>query len=121
MAALERRLDAHQQAYSLWVKLRGAVHHEDQIGDVVLECQDWWQRHCLYLDGPARQAFHDAYMSANLHHDLVKERTDADTLRENWVVITRAGELLVAGVELPPIAGVDSEIQDESEGDKLED
>lgn len=112
MAALERRLDVHQQAYTLWVKLVGSVYRESQLGDVIMECQDWWQRHCLYLDGSARQAFRDAYMGASHHHDLVKAREDADTLRESWATIMRAGESLVAGVELPPIAGVDSEIQD---------
>ena len=112
MAALDRRLDVHQQAYTLWVKLVGSVYREDQLGDVVIECQDWWQRHCLYLDGSARQAFRDAYMAASYHHGLVKAREDANALRESWATIMRTGELLVTAVELPSIAGVDSGIQD---------
>src|SRR2546423_12265243 len=36
MAALERRLEAHQQAYTLWWKLLGAVHHEERLSDVVM-------------------------------------------------------------------------------------
>jgi hypothetical protein len=112
IAALERRLDVHQHGYSLWVKLVGSVYREDQLGNVVMECQDWWQRHCLYLDGSARQAFRDAYMAAGHHHDLVKAREDAPVLRESWGTIMRAGEVLVTAVELPSIAGVDSGIQD---------
>lgn len=114
MAALDRRLDIHQQAYLLWVKLVGSVYRENQLGDVVMECQDWWQRHCLYLDGSARQAFRDAYMAATHHHDLVKAHEDAQVLGESWATIMRAGELVVTAVELPPIAGVDSGIQDKA-------
>jgi hypothetical protein len=112
MAALERRIEVHQQGYTLWVKLVGSVYREEQLGSVVIECQDWWQRHCLYLDGAGREAFRDAYMAATHHHDLVKAREDAQVLRENWATIMRAGELIVTAVELPSIAGVDSGIRD---------
>ena len=112
VAALDRRLDVHQQAYTHWVTLVGSVYHEDRIAGVVMECQAWWERHCLYVDESARQAFRDAFMAAVHHHDLVKAHEDAQVLRESWDTMMRVGGLLVKAVELPPIAGVDSAIDD---------
>jgi len=106
MAALEKRLEAHQQAYALWRKLVANVHQRDKIGAIILECQDWWQNHCLYLDPEARQAFYMAYSSAHLHPNLLGgERSEeaARMVRENWQHIIGAGDVIVRGAALPPL------------------
>ncbi len=72
MAALERRLEAHQQAYALWWQLLGAVYHEERLGNVVKDCQDWWVKNCLYLDAEARQAFKIAYNAAWDHQEFLR-------------------------------------------------
>ncbi len=56
MAALDRRSEAHQEAFALCRKLVSSVHHEN-IGEVVMECQYWWNKNCLYLGPEAREAF----------------------------------------------------------------
>jgi hypothetical protein len=112
MAALDRRLDVHQQAYALWVRLVGSIYREDRLTKLVMQCQEWWQNHSLYLDGSARQEFRDAYMAATHHRDLVNAHERSEVLRESWATIMRVGELLVTAVELPAIAGVDSGLQD---------
>lgn len=107
MAALEKRLEAHQQAYALWRKLVANVHHRDKVGSVVLECQDWWQNRCLYLDPEARQAFYMAYSSAHQHPSLLSvERSEeaARMVRENWQNIIGAGAIIVRGAALPPLS-----------------
>ena len=68
IAALDRRLEAHQQAYTLWRKLRSLL-YKDEVGSVVMECQEWWVRNCLYLDAEARQAFSEAYHGAFAHRE----------------------------------------------------
>ncbi len=103
LAALDRRLETHQQAFALWWKLLRAVHDDKRIGDVVMECQDWWVKNCLYLDAEARQAFKMAYHAASDHRGFLRPEFDAAGARENWKRITDAAEAIVKGVELPSL------------------
>src|SRR5438477_13195707 len=48
MVAVEKRLETHQQAYILWRRLVSTAFSDD-IVSVVVECQDFWNRNCLYL------------------------------------------------------------------------
>src|SRR5207248_7668825 len=82
VAALERRLQAHQEAYTLWWNLLGAVHDEQRIGKIVMDCQDWWVKNCLYLDAEARSAFSAAYHAAQMHRGLLRPVPQAEAARE---------------------------------------
>lgn len=102
MAALDRRLQAHQEAFELWRKMISNV-HEDDIGKVVIECQDWWNKNCLYLTPDARMAFNYAYHCANIHSGFLQDRSNPSVVKENWKNITDAGNAIVKGAELPPL------------------
>jgi hypothetical protein len=104
LAALDKRLEAHQEAYSLWRELLHTAHDREKIGGMVLKCQEWWENNCLYLDGAVRGAFNKAYIAANIHRDLVDSHSNAESVRSNWAIIKDAGEVIVKAVELPPIA-----------------
>jgi hypothetical protein len=122
VAAIDRRLEAHQQAYALWRRLLVHVHDREKIGEVILESQDWWEHHCLYLDEEARQAFYLAYTSAGVHGDLLRAPRGPDSvaaIKANWQKIIGAGEVVVRGAALPPL--VESEhrivgVDQDSEG-----
>lgn len=103
MAALERRLQAHQEAYTLWWNLLGAVHDEQRIGKIVMDCQDWWVKNCLYLDPEARRAFSAAYHAAHMHKDLLRPVLQAEAAKQNWDVLQKAGQAIVRGVDLPSL------------------
>ena len=101
LAALEQRLEAHQQAYALWWGLATAAH--DETGwEHVHKCQDWWVKHCLYLDAEARQAFRLAYHAA-ADHKSFKDAREVDLIKENWKKIIDAGEAIVKAVNLPSL------------------
>lgn len=74
MAALEKRLAAHQEAYALCHKLKGAVQrHSIERAPVANECEQWWNDHCLYLGDQSRNSFAallDAYViyDPDTHH-----------------------------------------------------
>lgn len=102
LAALDRRLETHQQAYTLWRKLVSSVYTEHKC-DVVIECQTWWNQNCLYLDSDAREAFVRAYQAANFHSDILRSKTTMEEVKDNWATIIRAGEEIVRGAALPPI------------------
>jgi len=52
LAALEKRLEAHQHAYTLWRKLGNSI-HEGTLESVYFECEEWWDQNCLYLSPEA--------------------------------------------------------------------
>lgn len=112
MAAAEKRLQAHQEAFAMWRGLLQTV-HTDQIGQVVATCQQWWERNCLYLTADAREAFNVAYTAASSHRSYIEGPRDAETknvAQANWADILRAGAIIVAGVSLPslgPAEGAD--------------
>lgn len=102
LAAIEQRLQKHQQAFALWRKLVAST-HGPEITDSVSECQKWWNENCLYLEAEARKAFVQAYTAAHIHRELLSHGTPSDEVMKNWDLIVRAGNAITTGVELPPI------------------
>jgi hypothetical protein len=109
LAALERRLQAHQDAFELWRKLLSAAHGPD-TGNVVMECQEWWNKNCLYLEAEARNAFNMAYHSAHMHEGLKQDPSNLSLVTDNWTKIMAAGDIIVKSVDLPPIAEREADI-----------
>jgi hypothetical protein len=101
LAALDRRLQAHQDAYSLWRRILKDL-DTAKIGDTVMECQEWWNNNCLYLTPDARQAFVQAYLTASSRAVVMGSR-DVNLISREFEIIKRAGELIAQGVELPII------------------
>lgn len=101
VAALEKRLAAHQEAYALWWNLMGNATNRGKVGDTVMKCQEWWVHNSLYLSSEARKAFSDAYHAAILHPNLLDSHSNADKIEDNWKTIVGAGEVLLKAVSLP--------------------
>lgn len=108
LAALDRRLAAHQEAFALWRRLLSEIKGET-IATIVLECQDWWEKNCLYLEPGVRDAFFRAYSAAILHHSYVQAFAASDVIEENWKAISNFPNILFAAIKLPPIAQADVE------------
>jgi hypothetical protein len=107
MAALDRRLQAHQEAFTLWRDLL-AVIYKPEVGDVVLKCQKWWEANCLYLEPRVRDAFVVAYSSASSHGAYISNRMDATTLKKNWANITVFPNVLFEAVQLPALTELEA-------------
>ncbi len=108
LAAVERRLAAHQEAFTLWRRLLRNV-HSDNVHQIVLECQEWWDKNCLYLTAAARESFNRAYFAAASHRQLTRDRVNAELVTQNMALVTKAGDDLVAGVELPSLGEREAE------------
>jgi hypothetical protein len=102
MAALDRRLQAHQEAFTYWRELFGNT-HSDEVGKSVIECQSWWEKNCLYLEPKVRQAFVDAYSAAHSHNQLVRSRANAEDVQKSWARITKFPDILFEAIQLPPL------------------
>ena len=103
LAALEKRLAVHQEAYTLWWEMMGKASKNDGIGDFIIKCQKWFVKNSLYLTKESRNAFYDAYNAAFIHPDLKRNRESAAVLKENFQKIQRAGEVFVEAVSLPSL------------------
>ncbi|MQR02370.1 hypothetical protein [Glaciimonas soli] len=106
MAALEKRLQVHQEAFTLWRKLISKINERQDVKDVLEECNRWWDSNCLYLSANARKAFAEALFSAAIHGDLIQDvniTKDWKPAMENAKVINKAGAELIAAVELPSL------------------
>jgi hypothetical protein len=117
-AALEKRLQTHQEAYTLWRKLLFANRDDGELSNVVTECEKWWDKNCLYLTSSAREAFRKAYFAAHDHALFVKIHADIELVKSTWKDLERAGNIIVEGVYLPPISDLESKrIEDSGKDD----
>ncbi len=98
MAALDKRLSVHQEAYKLWHDL---LWSHDNL-DAAFTCQEWYPRNCLYLAPEARKAFYRAYRAAFDRPSLLSQQ-DVTLIKENWNDIRRAGSIIANGVGLPEL------------------
>jgi len=102
MAAVDRRLQAHQEAFTLWREILSTVHTEE-IGKTVQKCQTWWEQNCVYLESKVRVGFLDAYSASHGHSKMLQGRVDAKEIKENWSRITKFPDILFQEVELPSL------------------
>lgn len=105
IAAMDKRMQAHQDAFYQWTRLRDALHSQ-QITIVAGECMDWWNKNCLYLEPASREAFNLAVVMASNHASLVEQSRHGDLKRDvqdSFKKIMNAPVVLQADVELPTI------------------
>lgn len=108
LAAIDRRLEVHQEAFTLWRELMKKT-HSDEIGNTVIKCQEWWERNCLYLEPSAREAFSMAYHSAQSHRDFLQTR-NRKLVERNFASIMNAGQTILEAVKLPHLT--ETELKD---------
>lgn len=102
LAALDKRLAVHQEAYVLWYKLMGVANDREKSHQVVQECQEWFVNNSLYLTDESRDAFHEAYMETIIRPGLLEDRqNNAKEIKENFMKIRNAGSRIVESVNLP--------------------
>lgn len=104
LAALERRLEVHQEAFILWREIIKHLHDDsdEEIGRIVLRCEEWWETNCLYLTADARQAFSRAYHFVPGLRNAVNSK-DKENVLKFQDEIMKTAEIIVRGVELPTI------------------
>ena len=111
LTALDRKLETHQKAYSIWWDIRSNIYDREKIGSIIENAQIWWQDNCLFLFPDSRKAFHDCLIFAFNHLNLVSiQNPDFDyrkDIKESWDVIIKPGIILAEEIELP--AFVDQE------------
>jgi hypothetical protein len=99
-----RRLEVHQEAFSLWHRCWSVVHVQDQgkKDETLKKAEDWWFENCLYLSEGTRTSFKRMIKSVHMHSDIVemgrgqlKEEGWAQQVYENWDLIATTGQRII--------------------------
>ena len=97
LAALEKRLEVHQKAFTLWNELFTHLHATD-ISDIVPKCEKWWISHRINSGPESSEVFYRAYILAHGFHAIPP---DDDMQTEHFEIIKDAGRIIVEAVSLP--------------------
>ncbi len=107
LAALDRRLDAHQEAYRLHQEMIDAYENTAKINEVVSRARIWYNEHCLFLDENSREQFRICLNCANLHSTIMgivpRSPENSEKNMANKLKIYALGEALQKGVGLPAL------------------
>lgn len=107
MVAAERRLQAHQEAYTHWRKLVSALHTRkiEILNPQITAANQWFQENCLFLGVRSRKAMHDTLHAAWLQPSIErKQNLDISELIGNSLKIDHLGEVLLEEINLPPMS-----------------
>ena len=100
-ASLDRRLQAHQEAFTHW---RALIAGPNESGEAVIACQTWWEKNCLYLEPEVRQAFVEAYINAHLRVQFVLAHAESKYITEAWDKVMAFPTVLFGAIQLPPLS-----------------
>lgn len=90
LAALDKRLEVHQKAYTLWQELMSSLYDDDRRPNAITECETFLMNNCLYIDEKARTPCHSAIYNAI----LVGQTGHAMDRDERAQILTEMGEAL---------------------------
>lgn len=113
LAALDRRLETAQEAYTLWMRLRRLPRQDESEDSILIEdtlrnCRDWWETHSLFLTAEARKAFSKALNAAIDLAALRSSHSDWKDLKMAYEDIDQAGKIIEESVFLPSIGDLKS-------------
>jgi len=105
LAAVDKRLEVHQKAFTLWRELMWSTNEEKKLSEEIRKCQLFWKENCLYLDPKSRSSCLSAVNYAalfNMDRDHVKSKERIEIMEE----IRKALDDLEIGVGLPAIGDI---------------
>jgi hypothetical protein len=112
-AALEKRLEVHQDAYRMASLMFQHLYARDEgHRGFANDIRDWWISNALYLDDGPRKAFEAAWVAYMRYPVLAAHNPtdDPDELVRNFAIMQALPPALERAVALPPIV-LDPETQ----------
>jgi len=98
LAALDKRMNKHQEAYTLWIELYHSFHSPQAI-EIARRCEDWWFNNCLYLEEKPRASFKKALFHVGSYQGYTKEMKE-----QFWPTIENVGREITEAVDLAFLA-----------------
>ncbi|MFC5480563.1 hypothetical protein [Massilia suwonensis] len=104
MAAMDKRLQAHQATLPLWRKVMLASADNSKIVRAYYDCRTWYYENCLYLEPEVRVAFCLAFSHALQVNVLREEEGDnEEEIERLWKDVIDFPDVLVKAVQLPAL------------------
>ena len=106
LAALDRRLAVHQEAFTRWRELYTAAGSDmDKIAE---DCRDWWNHNCVYLEPKVRDGFLDAINQEYKHRARMASNPQdvTEIISDHMGKMFAFPNLLFEAIQLPPLAEV---------------
>jgi hypothetical protein len=101
LAAIEKRLEAHQTAYELCFKLRSNTHSQLPQKQLLLaEYNQWWLKNCIYLGPKSRKALDNLFREYSLYDPNEHDNAKMQRLVENFKTTFF---ILISEVGLPSV------------------
>ena len=112
LAALDKRLAAHQEAYKIAVNLYWTTHDKGNIHtNAQNEYSEFWNNNCLYLTQEAREALWQSSIShrdydifLKIYHDDPNDPTAKKDLNERFEMISKAPDIIMSAVDRETLA-----------------
>jgi len=104
LAALDKRLEAHQEAYTLWIELINLITiiSDEKFWNTYNKAKDWWNKNCLYLDDKSKLNFNECLMNFFQFYPFAfngSKSGEDEALKQ----IKETGKIIAQGVELTPL------------------
>lgn len=108
MAAIDKRLKVHQEAYTYWNEIISSYKNELLLNSILEQAQSHYNLNCLYLDATVSNKYHEMLYWASHYHDIVIECREGDELalkqKEDFLALLKSiGNLIRSAVSLPSI------------------
>ncbi len=100
LAALDKRLDAHQKAYSISNMFRNNINVEDSRGKMINQFDEFWNNYCLYLAPNSRKAIMELYKKYMEFPDIPRNEKPGKLFID---LLKKTKYTLEKDVELPPL------------------
>ncbi|MCF7811597.1 hypothetical protein K9N50_11480 [bacterium] len=99
LAAIDKRLKAHQDAFCLCIQLINSFDKVDLLQSIANKSWEWWSSNCLYLDEKSSNAFKSAIIS-------IKFTKIPDLGDKCWDNVQKAANIIANSAGLPTIGEI---------------
>lgn len=105
LIAAEKRLHAHQDAYTKCIQIYDAVWMGDKDGlvNAVQQLEIWYPKNCVFLSPKSRQAIRDHARAAYIQGGLLTRGLSTEELVNAHTHMQDAVNVILSEVELPSI------------------
>jgi hypothetical protein len=103
LACLDRRLQAHQEAFGLWSELMKCP--SEQFLEVHARSSRWWDNNCIYLEQEVSKAFRESLSAIHQHHLLIHVRGSDDIqIQKRFSEFEVFPKILFNAIQFPNLA-----------------
>jgi len=107
LAAIDKRLQVHQEAYAYWIKIIRAMGDRETLGDLLKQAYEWWDNNCLYFSSPDLATdFRRTITEAGGYETMRRGGASATLLEDIYKQLMATGEKIQSAVGLPAIGNV---------------